>query len=629
MDTKTSSRLFAPLAACRRAPAVMAVKPLALGLMLVAFCSAQEIRLTQIASGISSPTDIQSANDGTGRLFLVQQNGIIRIHRSGALINTPFLDIRSRTTAGGERGLLGLAFPRGFAEKQRLFVYYTNQAGDIVIAQYRVSTDRDVADPASETILSTIGHQQFANHNGGQIRFGPDGYLYVGVGDGGSGGDPARNGQNRNTLLGKMLRVDVEGDPGRLQIPSTNPFVNQPGMRAEIWAYGLRNPWRFSFDRSTGDMWIGDVGQNIWEEVDFQPASSAGGENYGWNRMEGAHCFSPASGCDTSGVTLPVHEYRQAAECSVTGGFVYRGSAIPALRGTYLFADYCSGRVWGLTRQGNSWVNRDVLSTGFLITTFGEDEAGEIYLSNGRNGTIHRIDGTANSRAPVFPSSAVVNAASFAGGLTPGSLATVFASGVKDQEGITSASGVPLPASVDGVSITVGGIAAPIHAVANVKGQEQVNFQAPFEIRGRTTADVVVTRDGAASAAATVTVADLQPGVFSGVVVHNADFSLVTQERPLIAGEYAFVYAAGLGTVSNQPATGAASPSLALAATVEQVRVTIAGAPCAVSFAGLAPTFAGVYQVNFQVPQNLPSGTQDLVVGIAATASPAIRVPVR
>lgn len=608
---------------------MIAMKKFAPVLVLVALGSAQDIRLTQVAFGIPSPTDIQSANDGTGRLFLVQQNGIIRIHRNGSLLSTPFLDIRPRTAASGERGLLGLAFSPGFVGNQRFFVYYTNQAGDITIAQYRLSADPDVADPASETILLTIGHPQFANHNGGQIRFGPDGYLYIGVGDGGSSGDPAGNGQNRNTLLGKILRVDVESDPGRLHIPPTNPFVNQAGRRAEIWAYGLRNPWRFSFDRATGDLWIGDVGQNVWEEIDFQPGPSGGGENYGWNRMEGAHCYSPASGCDTSGVTLPVHEYRQAAECSVTGGFVYRGNAIPGLRGTYLFADYCSGRVWGLMRQGNSWVNRDVLATGFTITTFGEDESGEIYLSNGRNGTIHRIESATDSRAPVFQSSAVVNAASFAGGLTPGSLATVFASGVKDEAGITQADNLPLPTNLNGVSVTVGGVAAPIHAVANVNGQEQVNFQVPFEIRGRTTADVIVMRDGAASATAAVAAADLQPGVFSGVVVHNVDFSVVTQERPLIAGEYAFVYAAGLGTVSNQPATGAASPSSPLAATVEQVRVTIAGVPCLVSFAGLAPMFVGVYQVNFQVPASVPTGSQDLVVEVAAGASPAIRVPVR
>jgi uncharacterized protein (TIGR03437 family) len=589
---------------------------------------AQEVRLTQIAGGIAAPTDIQSANDGTGRLFLVQQNGIIRIHRAGAVVSTPFLDIRTKTTGSGERGLLGLAFPPGFVNKQRFFVNYTNPAGDIVLAQYRVGSNRDVADAASETILLTITHPQFSNHNGGQIRFGPDGYLYMAVGDGGSANDPPGNGQNRNVLLGKLLRLDVEGDPGRLRIPADNPFANQANARGEIWAYGLRNPWRFSFDRASGDLWIADVGQDTWEEIDYQSASSRGGENYGWNTTEGAHCFRPASGCTMTGLVLPVAEYHQALECSVTGGFVYRGNAIPGLRGTYLYADYCSGKVWGLTRQGGSWVTRDVLSTGYAITTFGEDEAGELYLSNGGNGTIHRLDGT-GSRAPVFTAASVVNAASFVPGLTPGSLATVFASGIKDQPGITGAGVLPLPAAVGGVSVTVNGVAAPIHAIANVNGQEQVNFQVPFEIRGRTSADVVVTRDGAASPAVSIPVADLQPGVYSGVLVHNADFSLVTNEKPLVAGELAFLYAAGLGAVSNQPATGAAGPGVPLAETVQRVQVTIAGIPCDVQFAGLAPGFAGVYQVNFRVPANPPSGSQDVAVTVGTATSPVIRVPVR
>lgn len=589
---------------------------------------AQEIRLTQIATGIAAPTDIQSANDGTGRLFLVQQNGIVRIHRNGSLLAAPFLDIRSRTTGSGERGLLGLAFPPDFARKQRFFVDYTNLAGDTVIAQYRVGANPDAADAASETILITIP-QPYANHNGGQLRFGPDGYLYIAMGDGGSGGDPQGNAQNRNSLLGKLLRVDVETEPGRLRIPPDNPFVNQGGARGEIWAYGLRNPWRFSFDRLTGDLWIGDVGQDAWEEIDFQPASSRGGENYGWNITEGAHCYRPSSGCNMTGITLPVAEIRQGPECSVTGGFVYRGNAVAVLRGTYVYSDYCSGRIFGLTRQVLSSASRTLLNSGFRVTTFGEDEAGELYVANAANGTIHRIDGTAVS-APRFDASAVVNGASFAPGLTPGSLATVFAAGVRDTAGITAATVLPLPTSLGGVSVTVGGIAAPIHAVANVNGQEQVNFQVPFEMRGRTAADVVVTRDGLSSSAVSVPVIDIQPAVFSGVVVHNADYSLATASNPLARGEYAFVYAAGLGAVTNQPANGAPGPlPPALALTTANVHVTIAGVDCPVQFAGLAPGYAGVYQVNFQVPQNVAGGTQPLVVSVGAVSSPAVQVAIR
>ena len=254
--------------------------------LLEAAASGQEIRTVQVAAGISNPTDIQSANDRSGRLFLVQQNGIIRILRDGAVLARPFLDISSKTTGSGERGLLGLAFPPGFAQSQRFYVHYTDLQGDTTVAVYRVGSDPNVADPASEIVLLKQT-QPFSNHNGGQLAFGPDGYLYLGLGDGGSGGDPQGNGQNRNTLLGKLLRFDVESDPGRIRIPPTNPFVNTTGARAEVWAYGLRNPWRFSFDRDTRDLWIADVGQESYEEVDFQPASSPGGENYGWNRMEG------------------------------------------------------------------------------------------------------------------------------------------------------------------------------------------------------------------------------------------------------------------------------------------------------------------------------------------------------
>jgi glucose/arabinose dehydrogenase len=277
--------------------------------VLVTTAAGQEINLVKVTSGFSAPTGIENAGDGSGRLFLVEQNGLVQILKNGVLEAVPFLDIQPKTQGGGERGLLGLAFPPGFASKQRFYVNYTNLNGDTVVAQYRVSSDPDRADAASETILMTIA-QPFANHNGGDLRFGPDGYFYIGTGDGGSGGDPLGNGQNRGVLLGKMLRVDVEGDPGYLRIPADNPFITDPSSRGEIWAFGLRNPWRFSFDRVTGDLWIGDVGQNDREEIDFQPAGSQGGQDYGWNVMEGLHCYSQP-GCSMQGLTLPVHEYSQ------------------------------------------------------------------------------------------------------------------------------------------------------------------------------------------------------------------------------------------------------------------------------------------------------------------------------
>jgi uncharacterized protein (TIGR03437 family) len=591
--------------------------------------AAQEIRTTQIASGIPDPTDIQSANDGSGRLFLAQQNGIVRLFRGGAVGVRPFLDISSKTRAGGERGLLGLAFPPGFAQKQRFYVNYTDLNGDTIIAQYRVSSDPDVADPASETVLLKID-QPFANHNGGQLSFGPDGYLYIGMGDGGSAGDPFGNGQNSGVLLGKLLRIDVESNPGSVRVPPDNPFVNTAGARPEIWAYGLRNPWRFSFDRATRDLWMADVGQDSYEEVDVQPASSRGGENYGWDRMEGMHCY--AGGCDMQGLTLPVAEYPHSQGCSVTGGFVYRGRLSPGLRGIYLYGDFCSGRIWGVERQGGTWVNRLVLASGFSITTFGEDEAGELYVANANNGgVIHHIEG---SLAPRLNAAGVVNSASFTPGLTPGSLATAFVAGVLDDSGAVSAPGLPLPATLGGVSVTVNGVNAPVLAVANRNGQEQVNFQAPFELRGQSAATVAVTRDGRASTAVSVPVADVQPALFTSdgsaaVVVHNADFALVTAQRPLVPGEFAVVYATGLGRVQNEPVTGAAAPLAPLAATTGNVRLTLGGQPCDVQYAGLAPGFIGVYQVNFRVPQNAPGGTQDLAVAVGSSTSPAAKVPVQ
>jgi uncharacterized protein (TIGR03437 family) len=589
---------------------------------------AQEIRTTQLVSGIAAPTDIQNAADQSGRLLVVQQDGMVRIIRNGALVPQPFLDIRSKTHASDERGLLGLAFPPGFSGKQRFYVDYTDLAGNTVIAQYRVSANPDVADAATEVVLLNIT-QPFANHNGGQLRFGPDGYLYIGMGDGGSSGDPRNNGQNRSTLLGKLLRIDVESDPGHIRIPADNPFVNTAGARPEIWAFGLRNPWRFSFDRANGDLWIADVGQDKYEEVDYQPASSRGGENYGWNMMEGLHCFQ--AGCNMQGLTLPVVEYSHAEGCSVTGGFVYRGRISPGLRGTYIYSDYCSGRIWGIERQGQQWVNRLLLSSGFAITTFGEDEAGEVYVANTMNGTIYRIEG---SRAPRLSAAGVVNAASFVPGLTPGSLATVFVAGVLDDPGILVADRIPLATTLGDVSVTVNGIRAPVDLVANVNGQEQVNFQVPFEITGRAAASIVVARAGAASTAVDVPVIELQPAIYTSdgtraIVVHNAGYTLVTAARPLESGEFAFVYLAGLGRVGNQPLTGSSAPRAPLASALADTHVMLAGSSCEVQYAGLAPDLVGVYQVNFRVPANVSTGLQDLMLTAGAAVSPVVKVPVK
>jgi glucose/arabinose dehydrogenase len=328
---------------------------------------------------------ITNAGDGSGRLFVVEQGGAVRIVRSGAVAARPFLNISSLVTPGGEQGLLGLAFPPGYAARQSFYVNYINRTGvgNTVIARFAVAGDPDLAERTSRQELLTFT-QPFANHNGGQLAFGPDNLLYIGSGDGGSGGDPLGNGQNKTSLLGKLLRLDVLSGTAPA-IPAGNPFGN------EVWAYGLRNPWRFSFDRQTGDLYLADVGQGTREEVNFQPAGSGTGANYGWNIMEGSLCFLNPGLCSSAGLTLPVAEYdHSAGDCSVTGGYVYRGS-ISSLRGTYLYGDFCSGRIWGLRHNGVAWENILLLDSTLLISTFGEDEAGELYVADYGAGAIYRI----------------------------------------------------------------------------------------------------------------------------------------------------------------------------------------------------------------------------------------------
>lgn len=352
------------------------------------------VRLKQVATGLNAPLFLTSPPGDLTRAFVVEQGGKIRVIRNDVLLTTPFLDISGRISSGGERGLLGLAFHPQYATNGRFVVYYTNPSGDIRIASYKVTADPEVADPASEQILLSVPHPSFSNHNGGMVVFGPDGRLYAGIGDGGSGGDPNGNGQNRNTLLAKLLRLDVNA-AGQASVPADNPFVGVSGTRAEIWSYGLRNPWRFSFDRTTGDLYIGDVGQNSREEIDVSPSAQLGrGLNFGWNTTEGTACFRPGSGCNRTGLTAPVLDYDHGHGCSVTGGYVYRGSALPALRGQYFYADYCSGWVrsflfsGGRATQPFDW---STLRPGGQITSFGEDGKGELYLIV-QSGSVFRIE---------------------------------------------------------------------------------------------------------------------------------------------------------------------------------------------------------------------------------------------
>lgn len=350
--------------------------------------AADLISLQQVASGLSSPLGITHAGDS--RLFITEQTGAIRILSGGTVLPVPFLDVSSLVSSGSERGLLGLAFHPNYPATPYFYIDYTNASGDIVLARYSVSGDPNVASPASGLSLLTIPHQVNANHNGGQLRFGPDGKLYVGVGDGGGAGDTMNNAQSLSVLLGKILRLDV--DIAAPYIPATNPFVSTPGAKGEIWAYGLRNPWRFSFDRSTGDLFTGDVGQGLWEEVDFQPQASAGGQNYGWRFKEGNHCYNPSTACDPGGLTAPIVEYGHGAgECAVIGGVRYRG-ALPSLAGSYLYGDFCTGRIWGATPAGGgAWTSTQLVDTPYFLSSFGEDINGEVYVSDVVRGGIYKI----------------------------------------------------------------------------------------------------------------------------------------------------------------------------------------------------------------------------------------------
>jgi glucose/arabinose dehydrogenase len=334
-------------------------------------------------------TNLVQPDDASGLIFVTEQRGVIYAFHAdqpqqGAYI---FLDITDRVNQGGsEEGLLGFVFDPDYRENGHFYVYYsgTNPRRSVVS---RFSLDQGnpiIAAPQSEVIIMEVG-QPFSNHNGGQLAFGPDGYLYIGLGDGGSAGDPQRNGQNMSTLLGKILRIDVNAIlvTGNYRIPSDNPFVNTAGARAEIWAFGLRNPWRFSFDKETNILWAGDVGQNIWEEIDIITK----GANYGWNVMEGFHCYSPATGCDKSGITLPIAEYNHSQGCSVTGGYVYRGDKIPSLQGFYIYGDYCSGNIWALAYDGNTVTQNILLAeSGLSITSFGEDIDRNLYILSGEGG---------------------------------------------------------------------------------------------------------------------------------------------------------------------------------------------------------------------------------------------------
>lgn len=344
------------------------------------------ITFIKIASGFIAPVQITHAGDGSNRLFVVEKGGVVKIISNGFVLAAPFLNISELVSKGGEQGLLGIAFPPNFKSKGYFYVDYTNRkgVGDTVVARYSLTANPNIANSQTSTTILNIT-QPFTNHNGGQIIFGQDGFLYIGTGDGGFRGDPFNNAQNRFSLLGKILRIDVESDISPYSIPTNNPLKN------EVWASGLRNPWRFSFDRLTHELYIADVGQNLIEEVNVVPAGR-GGENYGWNIMEGSTCYKNKK-CNRKGLVLPVTEYDHGSgDCSVTGGYVYRGVEFPNLFGIYFYADFCSGKIRGLKKNGSHWESKVLLNTSFQISSFGEDEAGNIYFSDLASGSIYKIE---------------------------------------------------------------------------------------------------------------------------------------------------------------------------------------------------------------------------------------------
>ncbi len=381
------------------------------------FLFAKDISLSsiQIANGFTKPVYVCQPPGENDRLFVLEQKGIIKIIKNGKTVRKPYADLRNRIhnpiTPGDERGLLGLAFHANYQNNGFVYINYSDKNDHTIVSRFRIANDPDRLDTKSEKVLIKL-KQPFSNHNGGHMEFGPDGYLYISVGDGGKWGDPYNNAQNLENLFGKILRIDVDtGDP--YAIPDDNPFINNEDVKGEIWLYGLRNVWRFSFDRETGDMYLGDVGQDLWEEIDFVVADKAGGQNFGWRVMEGNHCYNPPEDCEPTGV-LPIFEYPNDANymkiltgmdepnvdgCSVTGGYVYRGSAIPGFQGTYIFADYCSGNIWtfkeknGIATEFQNRTEEINLGGGEFtnyISSFGEDNNGELYIVD-YNGIIFKL----------------------------------------------------------------------------------------------------------------------------------------------------------------------------------------------------------------------------------------------
>ena len=641
---------------------------------------AADIQIELAASGLSHPVAI--ANAGDSRLFIPERAGRIRIltfdaQGQATVLPTPFLDISSFVLAAGdpvdtgavggaEQGLLGIAFHPAYPSNGFFYVNYTCESsaqaagqvdGDTIITRYSVTADPNIADPGSAVVLASIA-QGSDSHNGGQLEFEPfpvpednRTLLYIGMGDGGSNvdNDPHNRAQNVNSLLGKILRVDVDNiDPTsslpRYHIPNDNPFGT------EIWTLGLRNPWRFSFDRHSGDMFIGDVGQRAREEVDFQPADSTGGENYGWRMCEGTarniDSEAPSSCADGSGgLTPPILDYEHDEEnCSVIGGYVYRGSEFELqLGGIYFYGDYCSQRVWGARKQADgNWVNiidqvAELVDFAPLclrcdgITSFGEDQNGELYFAV-LGGGIYRIkaDTSAPPTTPMISAGGVVDAAQFRAVVAPGGIGSIY--GAKLADDTATAENLPLPFELGGARVEVDGWEAPLFFVS----PNQINFQVPFEAGSPGEVGVVVIRNGEESPPEPTTIAEFAPAVFinpnSGepIIQRHPDEALISAANPAKPGDVLIIFVTGVGGVSNPPATGAATADSPLARARVTPVVTVGGEAAKVLFAGLTPGFAGLGQINIQLPESLATTgpTMPLVIDFEGSRNPPVNLPV-
>ena len=350
-----------------------------------------QLRLDPVVGGLAAPTFVTNADDGTGRLFVVERAGRVRVIANGRLLPAPLLDLTPLVgSRGEEQGLLSLAFHPDFSRNGFFFVCYTDPSGSVVVARYSVPSGANVADGRSGKVILRVPHAQAQNNYGGQIAFGPDRYLYVGLGDGGGSGDQFRNAQNLGSFLGKILRIDVDDDDP-YGVPTDNPFTEVSGARPEVWAYGLRDPRRFSFDRLSGDLFIADVGQT-YGEINHQGSRSNGGENYGWAIMDGTHCYPSGDRCNRNPLEEPIHEYDHGQGCAVTGGFVYGGTAARDVQDLYVYADACTGRIWALEdlRDGR-WLRAQLLDSRLRVSSFGEDEDGELYLTSSASGVVYRL----------------------------------------------------------------------------------------------------------------------------------------------------------------------------------------------------------------------------------------------